>query len=104
MAGQRERAKIAAALKEAERKQLREQALTRYARCSPTTGKPRLCDALLRADGVPSHKPKVIFNSVEDARAFAELLFALDGTVQVAYECKSSRHGHAHLASEAGDR
>lgn len=49
--------------------------------------------------GLPRLKPKVIFDTAADARAFAALVESLgDGPSRI-YECKFSRHGHVHLTS-----
>ena len=99
-----EKTRIEKARREAEAKQVRAQALLRYARLKQ--GKPIRCTAngarenARRLEGIDRDtKPKVIFKSLDDAKAFAEIVYALDGVLQTAYECPVSQHGHAHLTS-----
>lgn len=103
--GSRDRAAAAQARRDADKQEIRAQALRRYARIQG--GRPRMCSGNPTDDqarinsGVPwARKPKVIFNSVADAEAFAAIVRGLDGVVQTAYLCPFSQHGHAHLTSE----
>lgn len=88
----------------AERQAIRADALARYARlrggapvmCQPP---PAVAQARVSA-GLWPKKPKVIFKSLADAEAFAEVVAALDGKAQTAYQCEYSRTGHAHLTSD----
>lgn len=45
-------------------------------------------------------RSKIIFNSVEDAEKWAEILFKRTGVKRRAYLCPRSKHGHAHLTTK----
>lgn len=63
--------------------------------CTP----PSAVAAARASAGLWDQKPKVIFNSLADAEAFAALVYGLTGEIQNAYLCEYSRTGHAHLTS-----
>jgi len=90
--------------RENEQQVIRAEALRQHARMKG--GKPVMCSPPAWATqarvngGLWEQKVKVIFKSIEDAEAFAKIVYGLDGSVQVAYVCEYSRHGHAHLATD----
>lgn len=99
------RRQAAQAQREAERQAIRADALGRYARMKG--GRPALCtpppaaaQARVNSGVLWPKKTKVIFNSLADAEAFAQLVRGLDGKVQSAYLCEYSQHGHAHLTTD----
>lgn len=87
---------------------VRADALKRHARFRRDGTKPAMCVPPAKVVkereqlGLPRLKPKVIFDTVADAEAFAAVVESLgDGPSRI-YECKFSRHGHVHLTSGHG--
>lgn len=53
-----------------------------------------------KATGKKPIRNKIIFNSLEDAQKWAEILFSRTGVKRRAYLCPRSTHGHAHLTTK----
>lgn len=84
-------------------RRVREQLLKRYARMWPSgrhSGKPMFCTP--KRGGSQHSKGKAIFDTAEQAKAFAAEVRRLcgDKTPTWVYACDRSRHGHVHLTTE----
>ncbi len=86
-------AEVRQAIQADARQDIRADALARYARTR--NGKPVVCTP----PGEINIKPKVIFDTVQDAEAFAAIVAAIDGATQTAYPCRYSHTGHIHLTT-----
>lgn len=85
-------------------KMFRSGQLENYARMRD--GRPILCtptheeSTRLKILGKRPHKKKVIFDSLEKAEAWADIMVKDGMGRSRAYLCPRSKHGHAHLTSQ----